>query len=135
MHCYITIFQVELKSQISKIGGLDSMVCDGGANFSMGQRQLICLARVLLQNNKILILDEATANVDADTDHFIQKAIRKCFFDCTILIIAHRLHSIIDCDQIIVIDAGRVVECGPPHILLNKSDGFFQQYSYEMNIS
>lgn len=127
---------MELKELITKFSdGLDYAVSDGGANFSMGQRQLICLARTILRNNKILILDEATASVDMATDQFIQTTIRKKFNDCTVLIIAHRLNSILDCDQIIVMDGGRIVECDRPEILLQKNDGFFRTHSYEMDIS
>lgn len=97
---------------------------DGGSNFSMGQRQLVCLARAILRNNKILILDEATANVDADTDKFIQTTIRDKFADCTVLTIAHRLHTVMDSDKVLVMDAGRIVEFDQPFNLLQISDGY-----------
>lgn len=100
---------------------------DGGSNFSMGQRQLVCLARAILRNNKIIICDEATANVDPETDNLIQATIRTKFSNCTVLTIAHRLHTVIDNDKILVIDAGVAVEFGDPFELLQRKDGYLRQ--------
>ena len=101
-------------------GELSAHVSATGSNLSVGQRQLVCLARALLKNNKILVLDEATANVDLETDEIIQKTIRKNFATCTVLTIAHRLNTIIDADKVLVMDAGHVAEYDHPYILLNK---------------
>ncbi|KAF5286349.1 hypothetical protein FQR65_LT12643 [Abscondita terminalis] len=118
--------KVELKDIIARsLSGLDSEISEGGSNLSVGQRQLLCLARALLRKNRILILDEATANVDHVTDTLIQNTIRKQFTSCTVVVIAHRLDTIIDCDKILVMDAGQAVEFDEPHVLLQNVDGAF----------
>ncbi|RDW35808.1 P-loop containing nucleoside triphosphate hydrolase protein [Yarrowia lipolytica] len=104
---------------------LSSAVTESGSNLSQGQRQLMCLARSLLKSPKVILLDEATASIDYETDAKIQKTIRSELNDTTILTIAHRLRSIIDYDQILVLDAGEVREYAPPHELLQDKDGVF----------
>eukprot|EP00106_Octopus_bimaculoides_P000581 XP_014768023.1 PREDICTED: multidrug resistance-associated protein 1-like [Octopus bimaculoides] len=98
---------------------------EGGQNLSVGQRQLICLARSVLKKTKILVLDEATAAVDMDTDDLIQKTIRNEFKNTTILTIAHRLNTILDYDKVMVLDAGKLVEFGKPEALLKDPDSLF----------
>uniref|UniRef100_A0A8C4UAW6 Canalicular multispecific organic anion transporter 1 n=1 Tax=Falco tinnunculus TaxID=100819 RepID=A0A8C4UAW6_FALTI len=104
--------------------GLLHVVSEGGENLSVGQRQLVCLARALLRKAKILILDEATAAVDLETDHLIQTTIRNAFADCTVLTIAHRLHTIMDSNRVMVLQAGRIVEYDSPEELLKKQGVF-----------
>ncbi|EFA03947.2 putative multidrug resistance-associated protein lethal(2)03659-like Protein [Tribolium castaneum] len=118
--------EVQLKDFVRNLpSGMFSQLSEGGSNFSVGQKQLICLARALLKKNKILILDEATANVDPQTDELLQKTIRKNFEDCTVLTIAHRLHTIMDSDKVIVMDGGIIVEFDHPNVLLNNKGVFY----------
>ncbi|KAI5710680.1 hypothetical protein M8J75_010653 [Diaphorina citri] len=105
---------------------LQHEVSEGGENLSVGQRQLICLARALLRKTKILILDEATAAIDLETDDLIQSTIRSEFAHCTVLTIAHRLNTIIDSDRVLVLDKGLVVEFDSPSVLMkNKASIFY----------
>ncbi|KAK3107159.1 hypothetical protein FSP39_008334 [Pinctada imbricata] len=116
-----------LKKFVSELpDGLSHECGEGGQNLSVGQRQLVCLARTLLRKTKILILDEATAAVDMETDDLIQNTIRREFKDCTILTIAHRLNTIMDYDKVMVLDQGLVSEYDSPNNLLkNKNSAFF----------
>ncbi|KAG1677883.1 Multidrug resistance-associated protein 4 [Nymphon striatum] len=118
--------QVHLKETISNLpGSLHAFVTKVGSNLSVGQRQLMCLARVLLKKNKIIVLDEATANVDFGTDALVQQTLRNLFKDCTILTIAHRLETIMESDKIMVIDSGKILEFDDPKILLQNKDSRF----------
>lgn len=117
-----------LKEHIEKMeDGLDSNIANISETFSVGQRQLLCLARALLRRNKFLVLDEATSNVDMQTDTFIQKVIREKFVDTTVITIAHRLNTVADYDKVVVMKRGKVMEQGAPWELI-KSKGLF----YEM---
>ncbi|CAH0406117.1 unnamed protein product [Chilo suppressalis] len=121
---------VELQTGEENAGPLYKLVSESGSNFSVGERQLVCLARAIVHNNRVLVLDEATANVDAETDALIQTAIRTHFSACTVLTIAHRLNTVIDSDKILVLDAGRLMEFDHPHILLqNKKSNFYKMVS------
>uniref|UniRef100_A0A8B9QNC4 Canalicular multispecific organic anion transporter 1 n=1 Tax=Apteryx owenii TaxID=8824 RepID=A0A8B9QNC4_APTOW len=113
--------------------GLFHLVSEGGENLSVGQRQLVCLARALLRKAKILILDEATAAVDLETDHLIQTTIRSEFANCTVLTIAHRLHTIMDSNRVMVLQAGRIVEYNSPEELLQKQ-GLFSAMAKDAGI-
>lgn len=112
-------------------GQLDADVSEGGSNFSTGQRQLLCMARALLRKSHILFLDEATSNVDSVTDAIIQKTIREAFRNCTVLTIAHRLHTIIDSDRVMLLEKGELAEFDTPAVLLednySKFTGFVNQ--------
>ncbi|KAJ6885754.1 ABC transporter C family member 12-like isoform X4 [Populus alba x Populus x berolinensis] len=107
--------------------GLDAQVFEGGESFSVGQRQLLSLARALLRRSKILVLDEATSSVDVRIDALIQKTIREEFRSCTMLIIAHRLNTIIDSDRILVLEAGQVLEHSTPEELLSNEGSAFSR--------
>jgi len=118
--------QAHLKSYVTELEkGLDHEVQEGGENLSVGQRQLVCLARALLRKTKVLILDEATAAVDLETDDLIQDTIRKEFATSSVLTIAHRLNTIMDYDRIMVLDKGELREYNSPNKLLQNPDSIF----------
>ncbi|KAK1417854.1 hypothetical protein QVD17_26988 [Tagetes erecta] len=123
----------------NKEGKLDATVTENGENWSVGQRQLICLGRVLLKKSKILVLDEATASVDTATDNMIQKTLRQHFSDSTVIAIAHRITSVVKSDMVLVLNNGLVEEYDSPTTLLeDKSSSFSQlvsEYSMRSNSS
>jgi len=117
---------VQMINEIDDLpGGLDSLVTEGGLNFSVGQRQLLCLARAILLNSRILVLDEPTANVDAHTDQLVQTTLKERFSGATIISVAHRLDTIINYDRILVLGNGKLLEFGTPKDLLSRDDGHF----------
>ncbi|KAK2856772.1 hypothetical protein Q5P01_005507 [Channa striata] len=120
--------EVQLKPVVEELPAkLETVLAESGSNFSVGQRQLVCLARAILRKNRILIIDEATANVDPRTDELIQKTIRDKFRECTVLTIAHRLNTIIDSDRILVLDAGKIHAYDEPYTLLQDAGGIFHK--------
>uniref|UniRef100_A0A8W8LGH1 Multidrug resistance-associated protein 4 n=1 Tax=Magallana gigas TaxID=29159 RepID=A0A8W8LGH1_MAGGI len=124
---WMALEQVQLKVKVqSEREGLYMEVSDSGQNLSVGQRQLVCLARAILRQNNILVLDEATANVDHNTDRLIQETIRSRFKNCTVLTVAHRIHTIMDSSKVMVLNQGKLVEFDTPYQLLQKEDGFFR---------
>lgn len=106
---------------------LDTKVDSDGTNFSLGERQLLTLARALLRNSQILVLDEATSNVDYQTDALVQQTIAQEFSHCTILCIAHRLRTIVNYDRILVLEDGEMLQYGSPQELLREEDGMFRR--------
>jgi len=117
---------VRLKEMVSELNGkLDEQISENGGNLSVGQRQLICMARALLRKSKILLMDEATASVDLATDTTIQKMVREYFKNSTVLTIAHRLNTIMDSTKVMVLNRGELVEYDKPSKLLDNPNGFF----------
>jgi len=117
--------QVHLSGAVRALGGLDAAVAERGGNLSLGQRQLLCVARALLRNSRILLLDEATSSVDAGTDEVVQEALRAGFGGSTVLTIAHRLDTVIESDRVLVLDRGRLREDGAPGELVGRRGSLF----------
>ncbi|XP_022945328.1 ABC transporter C family member 10-like [Cucurbita moschata] len=110
-----------------KEAGLDSLVVEDGSNWSMGQRQLFCLGRALLRRSRILVLDEATASIDNATDMILQKTIRTEFADCTVITVAHRIPTVMDCTMVLAISDGRIAEYDEPTTLIKREGSLFGQ--------
>lgn len=117
--------QVGLKECVLELGGLESALEEGGANLSVGNRQLVCVARALLRNPRILVMDEATSSLDGAADARLQAVIRREFAECTCLTIAHRLNTVVDADRICVLEQGEVREVGSPSALWKKRGLFY----------
>ncbi|KAF6165228.1 hypothetical protein GIB67_030410 [Kingdonia uniflora] len=110
---------------------LDATVAEDGENWSLGQRQLVCLARVLLKKRKILVLDEATASVDTGTDNLIQRTLREETSNCTVITVAHRIPTVIDNDFVMVLDEGKIIEYDSPAQLLKDNSSAFSKLVME----
>lgn len=118
--------RVHLFEVVSQLpGGIDSELADEGANFSLGQRQLMCVARAILRKSKILLLDEASSSIDLETDYLLQKTLRTEFADCTTITIAHRIATIMDSDRVMVLEAGKLAEFDSPSALLRNPNSMF----------
>lgn len=108
-------------------GQLDGRLDENASSLSVGERQLLCVARALLRKSKIVLLDESTASVDAHSDVVVQRAVEEGFRGATIFVIAHRLHTIVQSDLIVVMEQGRLKEFGSPSQLLQMRDGSFKK--------
>uniref|UniRef100_A0ACD5ZXC7 Uncharacterized protein n=1 Tax=Avena sativa TaxID=4498 RepID=A0ACD5ZXC7_AVESA len=117
----------QLIKAVKEKQGLDSHIVEGGSNWSMGQRQLLCLGRALLRRSRILILDEATASIDNATDAILQKIIRTEFKDSTVITVAHRIPTVVDCTRVLVINNGKMVEYDQPQKLMETEGSFFKE--------
>ncbi|KAL7748549.1 hypothetical protein RI367_005960 [Sorochytrium milnesiophthora] len=135
MAIWDVLASVRMKEHVSSLEGkLNARMQQGGTSFSLGQRQLICLARALLRRTKIIVLDEATAQIDVETDRIIQHTIREQFDSCTILTIAHRINTVIDNDRILVLSNGEVSEFDAPSTLLKDPNSLFYQLVEESGL-
>ncbi|XP_063164727.1 ATP-binding cassette sub-family C member 9 isoform X1 [Candoia aspera] len=119
----------QLKNMVKSLpGGLDAVVTEGGENFSVGQRQLFCLARAFVRKSSILIMDEATASIDMATENILQKVVMTAFADRTVVTIAHRVHTILTADMVIVMKRGIILENDTPENLLAQEDSIFASF-------
>ncbi|XP_053304504.1 ATP-binding cassette sub-family C member 8 isoform X2 [Spea bombifrons] len=109
-------------------GGIDASVTEGGENFSVGQRQLFCLARAFVRKSSILIMDEATASIDMATENILQRVVMTAFDDRTVVTIAHRVHTILNADMVIVMKRGAIMEYDKPELLLEQENSMFASY-------
>ncbi|XP_065758084.1 ATP-binding cassette sub-family C member 4-like [Muntiacus reevesi] len=126
--------EVQLKDTIEHLPcKMNTELAESGLNLSVGQRQLVCLARAILKKSQILVIDKATSNVDPRTDELLQKKIREKFAQCTVLTIAHRLSNVIDCQQIMVLDSGRCRETGGPYNLLKNKNTLFYKMARQLS--
>lgn len=124
--CEQVLKEVGLWEKVVTQGGLDYQIDGGGANLSQGEKQLICFGRALLQKSKLILMDEATASIDSQTEETMQLLIKEKFKGCTILMIAHRLHTVLICDQILILESGKIQEFGRLDELREKEDSILR---------
>ncbi|XP_066599672.1 ATP-binding cassette sub-family C member 10 isoform X2 [Prorops nasuta] len=134
LQIYKTLEKCKLHSLVARLGGLGANLEESGCNLSAGQRQLFCLVRAILHNAKIVCIDEVTANVDQETDKFIQSTIKTSFRGTTVITIAHRIKTIMHCDRVLVMKNGEIIEFEEPNLLIENTDSYFynlvtQEYS------
>lgn len=128
MEIWSCLEMVNLRELIKSMPlGLDSSISSGGTNLSVGEKQLMCLARAILKNTKIIIIDEATANVDLKTEQIIEKSISEQFRECTVLTIAHRLGTVANSSKILCLSEGKVRNFDSPNALMNDKTSIFYQ--------
>ncbi|XP_076239385.1 ATP-binding cassette sub-family C member 10 [Calliopsis andreniformis] len=125
LHIYKALEKCKIHSLVYRLGGLGATLEESGSNLSAGQRQLFCLVRAVLHNAKIVCIDEATANVDQETDKFIQATIKSSFQSATVIIVAHRIRTIMHCDRVLVMGDGEVLEFDEPNLLIQNIDSHF----------
>lgn len=127
----MAIEKVKIKDMIPT---LDTEVSENDSSFSAGQKQLICLARAALRKCKIVVMDEATANMDDETDKMLHNVIEEIFCDCTVITIAHRLRTIINCDMVLVMDNGELIEVDNPKELMKHKNSTFYKMCQESKL-
>jgi ABC-type multidrug transport system fused ATPase/permease subunit len=116
----------QMKEQVEHEGGLEAVVQEDGKNFSLGQRQLLCMGRALLRRPRILLMDEATASVDMENDALIQNTVRSEFKLSTVATVAHRLHTVADSDVVMVLEKGKLAEMDSPNKLVDREKSHFK---------
>ena len=125
----------ENKNKPDNEKGLNMVITEDGGNISIGERQLICITRAILRKSKIVVMDEATASIDVNTENIIQKAIKNLLFDSTILTIAHRIKTVLNSDKILVLDNGEVKEFDSPKTLLKNKNSMFYEFYHNVSKS
>ena len=127
-----TLTELDFNNQSYREKGLDMVLDAEGTNLSQGEKQLVCFARSILEPSKLVLFDEATANIDIKTEEIIQRTVEEKFGDSTMIVVAHRVQTVLECDKIIVMNDGFVQDFGSPQELLEKWDGFFKQIVEKM---